>query len=73
MSLNLILGNLLLAFGVMKIGMYFFRNKQTLPRLEALRARWGERGGTFVYLLIYAALPVLVACLILFREYRLNR
>ena len=71
MTVNLILGNLLLVFGVMKIGMYFFGKKLTLSRLEALKARFGSRKGTWIYLFVYAALPIIFGVAVLFREYRL--
>jgi len=70
MTVNLILGNLLLVFGVMKIGMYFFGKKLTLSRLEALKARFGDRKGTWIYLFIYAAVPIFFGVAVLFREYR---
>lgn len=71
MTVNLFLGNLLLIFGIMKIGMYLFGKNLKLSRLEGLKARFGARKGTWIYLFIYAALPIVFAVLILFREYRL--
>ena len=71
MTVNLFLGNLLLIFGIMKIGMYLFGKNLKLSRLEALKARFGSRKGTWIYLFVYAALPIIFAVLILFREYRL--
>ncbi len=70
MSLNLILGNLLIAFGVMKLGLFFFGKRLTLARLEALRARFGSHKGSWIYLLIYAALPIVFGVMVLFYEYR---
>ncbi len=71
MSVNLMLGNLLIAFGVMKLGLYFFGKKLTLARLEALKARFGDRKGAWLYLFIYAVLPIAFGIAMLFREYRL--
>lgn len=70
MTVNLFLGNLLLIFGIMKIGMYFFGKKLTLARLEALKARFGNRKGAWIYLLLYAALPIVFGVMVLFYEYR---
>lgn len=71
MSVNLMLGNLLIAFGVMKLGLFFFGKRLTLARLEALKARFGSRRGTWFYLFIYAVVPIAFGMATLLREYRL--
>lgn len=71
MNWNLILGNLLLMVGLMKLAGYFRgRNNQTLVRLEFLKSKLGSKVGDMSYIAIYITLPITVAVVILFQGYR---
>lgn len=71
MNWNLILGNLLLMVGIMKLAGYFRgRNNQTLVRLEGLKSKFGVKAGNVSYIAIYIVLPVTIAVVILFQGYR---
>jgi uncharacterized membrane protein HdeD (DUF308 family) len=71
MSWDLILGNLLLMVGIMKLAGYFRgRKSQTLVRLEGLKSKLGAKLGTLSYIAIYVALPITIAVVILFQGYR---
>ncbi len=71
MSPNLILGNFLIMFGLIKIGTYFFgKNRLALTRLETFKKKFGAEKGVWIYFLLYVTLPITTGILILFFEYR---
>jgi hypothetical protein len=67
MNTDLLLGGLLVAFGVYSIFARFFAPHH-LGKLEPMRKMWGERGGLAMHIVAYTVLPLVAGGLMLFNE-----
>lgn len=67
MSTDLLLGGLLVAFGVYSIFARLFAPHH-LGKLEPMKKMWGERGGLVMHIAVYTVLPLVAGGLVLFNE-----
>ncbi len=67
MNTDLLLGGLLVAFGVYSIFARFFAPHH-LGKLEPMKKMWGETGGTVMHVVAYTVLPFVAGGLMIFNE-----
>lgn len=63
--LTIILGLLVIAYGA--YGFYArARKTEQLGKLEAMKARWGNRGGLILHTVSYSIMPILIGSALVF-------